>query len=169
MRAGKLLAIDPDPNGGSWVLFNSEQNIIAHGYQDPIEKLTYMIEDWVPVEVVVEGVQSYGPGVPVGKSIFETCYSIGEIRGACRGRGLFEMITRPKVKRALLGTIIGNDTKVRAALVNLYGGEARAVGIKSTPGPLCGVKYDIWAALAVGVVWLSLRGLGPLALRDGAR
>ncbi len=164
MSAGKLLAIDPDPNGGSWVLFNSEQKLIAMGYQDPIEKLTYMIEDWAPVDVVVEGVQSYGPGVPVGKSIFETCYSIGEIRGACRGRGMFEMITRPKVKRGLLGKVIGNDAKVRAALINLYGGHIQiAIGTKPHPGPLYGVKYDIWAALAVGVVWLSRRGLGPLA------
>ena len=85
----------------------------------------------------------------------------------------YHELTRVKVKSALCHSAKATDANVRAALIDLYpatgGGKVPQIGVKSQPGPLYGIKADLWAALAVGVVWLSQRGLGPLAERDGLR
>ena len=166
---GRVLAIDPDPNGGSWVLFREDQSIQAHGWQTPIVELA----DFAALRadhVVVEGFQSYG--MPVGASTFETVKCIGELRCACRlskiPLELDDELTRPKLKAALCHDSRAKDPNVRAALIDLYGGDKRtAVGLKASPGPLYGVSKDVWSALALGIVWLSLHGLGPLAEREG--
>ena len=60
---GRVLAVDPDPNGGSWVLFREDQSIADHGWQEPIIELAALAAV-VADHVVVEGFQSYG--MPVG-------------------------------------------------------------------------------------------------------
>ena len=168
-RGGRVLAIDPDPNGGSWVLFGADQKITCHGWREPIEKLCYFIRDWGVENVVVENLQSYG--MSAGASMFDTAKSIGELRGCCRGRALFDdTLTRPYIKAALCKSVRAKDANVRAALIDLYGGDKRAaIGLKASPGPLYGITKDRWAALALAVVWLGMRGLGPLAVRDSVK
>ena len=163
LLVGRVMAIDPDPNGGSWVLFDSYQRLVGHGWREPIDELCGLIQRDAVQNVVVEDIQSYG--MPVGRSVFETVKNIGEIRGECRCSSSveFDCLTRPEIKVALCNSARAKDANVRAALIDLYGGDKRtAVGLKASPGPLYGISKDCWAALAVGVVWLFLRGLGPL-------
>jgi hypothetical protein len=45
------------------------------------------------------------------------------------------------------------DANIRQALIDIYGGNDKAIGNKKTPGPLYGIKGDLWAALAVAVTF----------------
>ena len=165
---GRVLAIDPDPDGGSYVLFDSQQGLVDYGWREHIQYLCSIIHLEETDQVVVENLQCYG--MPAGASMFETAKAIGEIRGRCRWVNVpfDDSLARPKIKAALCHSAKAKDANVRAALIDLYGGDKRtAVGLKASPGPLYGIKRDVWAALALAVVWLSLQGLGPLARRDG--
>ena len=43
--------------------------------------------------------------------------------------------------------------------IDKFGGSKEtAIGKKANPGPLYGVKKDIWAALAVAVTWAETNG-----------
>lgn len=173
---GFLLSIDPDPEGGSWVLLDETFGIVDHAQQTPIDELT----GWVMFQggrellirtVLCEGVQSYG--MPVGASTFETVKNIGHIRGACNDHFAFDdSLTRPKIKAALCNSARAKDANVRRALIDLFpatgGGKTPQIGVKKQPGPLYGLKADEWAALALALVWLSGHGIGPLAQRDAA-
>lgn len=163
----RLLAVDPDPDGGSWALFGPGLEIVSHGRRTPVCELLELLESLDLADVAVEDLQSYG--MAAGASMFQTAKVIGELRCTCRRLAIcYDEISRPKIKTALCGTPRGKDANVRQALIDLYGGDKRtAVGLKACPGPLYGVSKDIWAALALGVVWLARRDMGPLAARDG--
>lgn len=94
-------------------------------------------------------------------------------------------VDRGKAKYAVcLRTAGVNDSHVRQTLIDIYGGEDVAVGGRkckkckgkgwvgrdhdkcplcngsgweTTPGPLFGMKKDMWAALAVGYAWIKAR------------
>lgn len=103
-------------------------------------------------QLVVERVQHYGSGMPVGAEVFDTVEWTGRFIEAAH-RMPVARITRPQVKLALCGTARAKDANVRQALLDLYGGRS-AQGTKKHPGPLYGVKGHAWAALAVGVAWM---------------
>ncbi len=165
-----VLAIDPDPQGGSWVLCDECGEVRAHERNCPMGHLKQAIngvDETTTQQVVVEDVVSYG--MPVGREVFDTVKNIGEIRGVCRQRSVpFDLLSRVQVKTALCRSARAKDANVRAALVDLYGGSRKeAVGTKASPGPLYGLVADEWAALALALVWLSRQALGPLVGRDG--
>jgi hypothetical protein len=165
-----ILAIDPDPRGGTWVELRHDATIVYHERNSPIDEIASIIPD--ADRVIVEDVQSYG--MPVGRSIFSTVKNIGHMRAvALQHRVKFDdSIARPAVKARLCGSVRAKDGNVRQAVIDLYpstgGGKVPEIGTKSKPGPLYSIAADEWAALALGVVWLSRQGLGPLAERDRA-
>jgi hypothetical protein len=62
------------------------------------------------------------------------------------------------VKLHLCKSTKANDASIRQALIDRYGpGKERAIGTKKAPGPLYGVKADVWAALALAVTWHDTR------------
>jgi len=96
-------------------------------------------------------------GMPVGATIFETCFWIGRFREAWRGPCV--RLTRNRVKQHICHSARAKDSNIRQALIDRYGpGKERAIGRKAMPGPLYGVKSDLWAALAVGLTFLDQRG-----------
>lgn len=95
--------------------------------------------------LVVEMVESYG--MPVGHEVFMTCVWLG--RFIERWRGKHELISRSAVRWQLCRDRRAKDPNVRAALIELYGGKATAIGKKGSIGPLHGVTEDVWSALAV--------------------
>lgn len=169
--SGLLLAVDPDPHGGTWVRMNRNGEVNAFQLQEPTERLIKIVCGAISPDdhVIVEGIQSYG--MKVGATVFETVKNIGEVRAWARARGnpFDDTLTRPQIKSALCHSAKATDANVNAALYDLYGDgtPASCKGTKAAPGPLYGFKADLWAALALGVVWLAKRGLGPLAARDG--
>lgn len=104
-------------------------------------------------DVAIEMVASYG--MPVGKSVFETCLAIGRMIEAYESTHSkkVELIYRKEVKMAVCGTHRANDASIRQALIDFFpqtgGGKTPAIGIKSNQGALYGMKSHCWSALAV--------------------
>ncbi len=104
----------------------------------------------------IEMIASYG--MPVGAEVFQTCVWIGRFietleRGDMKEEHI-ELMPRQKVKLALCQSARANDASIRQALIDRYGpGKDKAIGSKKIPGPLYGLKADLWSALAVGVTW----------------
>ena len=129
--------------------------------------------------------------------LFETVEWIGRYHQLVFQKGSrFQHFDRKDVKMTICGTSKAKDPQIRAALIDIYGGEDLAIGgkkckncagkgtkgrLKTTcpecqgmgvmtpPGPLNGVSADVWAALGIGVSFLEMRRLtevGKSALRQ---
>lgn len=110
--------------------------------------------------LVVEMIASYG--MPVGREVFETCVWIGRFVQLWP----FEhhLVYRREVKIHLCGQARAKDGNIRQALIDRFGpGKERAIGTKRQPGPLYGVKADVWAALAVAVTFADQQEMEPAA------
>ena len=154
----KLLAIDPGPVQSAWVILDTgSKTILGHGITANYALKAAMQEEQAG-RLVIEGVQSYG--MAVGRSVFETVFWIGRFVEAW-GRQ-FDLIYRSDVKACLCHDSRAKDTNIRAALIDMFGGSRKeAIGIKSAPGPLYGIKRDMWSALAVALTWVDTRKEKP--------
>lgn len=147
-----LLAIDPGTTESAWyILSNGCPNV---GGKELNSDLLSMLHSWRSEvdrpELVIEMVASYG--MPVGAEVFETVYWIGRFAEAYRGNA--ERIFRRDVKLHLCKSPKANDATIRQALIDRFGpGKEKAIGSKKAPGPLYGVKADVWAALALAVTY----------------
>jgi hypothetical protein len=106
--------------------------------------------------VAIEMIASYG--MPVGREVFDTCLWVGRfIETAARAAYKADLVYRRDVKLHLCGQARAKDANIRQALLDKFGGKA-AQGTKATPGPLYGVKADVWSALAVAVTFSETCG-----------
>jgi len=63
-------------------------------------------------------------------------------------------LMRKTVAAHLCNTSRANDSNIRQALIDRFGpGREKAIGTKKNPGPLYGIKKDLWSALAVAVTY----------------
>jgi len=133
-----LLAIDPGNEQSAFVLYDTEtkdiydKRIMANGLLQG-----YMI-DVVFDELVIEMIACYG--MPVGKTVFETCVWIGRFIETARKP--FNFIYRKDEKMFLCNSMKAKDGNIRQALIDLLGKEKTK-----------GCAKDIWAALAVAVTY----------------
>jgi hypothetical protein len=109
----------------------------------------------------VEQVESFG--MAVGREVFETVWWSGRFAEAWeRGMLRADRMPRREVKLHLCGNSRAKDANIRQALIDKFGGsKAEAIGLKASPGPLYGIKADLWAALAVAVTWWETRRHAP--------
>ena len=143
-----IFAIDPGTDRSAWALMDGLRlvrfGIVAN--EDMHDELGSCTED-----VAIEMIASYG--MPVGAEVFETCVWIG--RFAEMAYGKWTLIYRREVKATLCGNQRAGDANVRRAILDLYprtgDGATPQVGTKTKPGPLYGVRKDIWAAIGVGI------------------
>jgi hypothetical protein len=145
-----MLALDPGPVLTAWVEF-ADGLPTAFG-KEPNDDVLGRIMMSLADQLAIESVASYG--MAVGAEVFETCVWSGRFiqrwldSSGCPVRRVY----RRDVKLHLCGTNRANDSNVRQALIDRYGpGRELAIGRKATPGPLYGVKADVWAALGVAV------------------
>ena len=151
-----LLAIDPGPKFSAFAVM--EDTRIRHAAKVPTETLLANCTACCPINVVCEHLQCFG--LAVGAEVFETAYYIGAFRQKCLERGIaFHRVFRSEVKMALCHSMKANDSNIRQAILDLYGGKEKAIGKKANPGPLYGVSGDMWSALAVGLTWLEKQKL----------
>ena len=153
-----ILAIDPGTTQSAYVVYQ-DKDVLGAGLI-PNEQLS----EWIgtsqifsvlgdghheqPMKMYIEMVASYG--MPVGKTVFETCVWIG--RFIEQWGGDWEYMYRKDVKMYLCNSTRAKDSNIRQALIDRYGGsKAAAIGVKAAQGPLYGFKADMWAALAVAV------------------
>jgi len=157
-----LLAIDPGPEQSAWVELRDDSTRFP-GVFDICDNtaIAEMLRAHEPLRdyhhLAIEMVASYG--MPVGKSIFETCLWVGrfiEAWGAPHTK-----VYRKDVKHYICFNSHATDASIRQALIDRYpptgGGKTPQIGVKAKPGPLYGFKKDLWAALAVGHTWLDMR------------
>jgi hypothetical protein len=153
----KLLCIDPGSIKSAWLVFDKHPApgaICQSGIYDNEELLRHLrfghfsLVNGEIDKLLIEQIKSYGN--VMGDDILKTVYWSGRFIEAA---GLeFELIPRKTIVTALCNTSRAKDTNVRAALIDLWGGKAKAIGSKKTPGPLYNIKADVWSALAVAVV-----------------
>ena len=143
-----LIAIDPGTTHSAYVIYDHpdvvEKGILLN--EELADKLWNRDPDGV--KLYVEMVASYG--MPVGRTVFETCVWIGRFIGAYIGD--WEYVYRKDVKMHLCNSVKAKDGNIRQAIMDLYGSERSvAIGTKNSPGPLYGVSKDVWAALGVAI------------------
>lgn len=137
----KIIGIDPG-NKETAIVFASGYDIIDHFYLKNDEALEKIIDINMhyKCDIYCEMIASYG--MPVGKTVFETCLFIGRIIEALPN---VKLITRNAVKNAICHSSKANDANIRQALIDIYG----EAGTKKNQGGTYGLSGDKWAALAV--------------------
>jgi len=150
-----VLAIDPGNEESAWCLyggghplaFSKESNAaVLYGCSLWAQGAgPFVYADCLAIEMIA----SYG--MPVGREVFETCVWIGRFIEAWNGK--HELVYRKDVKLHLCGQTRAKDANIRQALLDRWGGKAKAIGTKAQPGPLYRMKADEWSALAVAVTF----------------
>jgi hypothetical protein len=159
-----LLAIDPGSSRSAWVAVDEldvELPIVGHG----IDPNDHLLEELYRTGIFYGAatIEWMSPrGMPTSAQEFETLYWVGRFSEALLSRDVpVDRITRLKIKVHVCGSARANDTNIRAALIDRYGGsggKAQAIGLKANPGPLYGLGADEWAALALAVTWADQKG-----------
>lgn len=153
-----ILAIDPGPSESAYVLWDGSR-IADFGKVPNAEMLSLIRSEPYRANhghLVIEMIACYG--MAVGAEVFETCVWIGRFIERADRRAATFRLTRNQVKNHLCHSSKANDSNIRQAIIDRFGGKAAAIGKKATPGPLYGVSGDVWAALAVALTWSDQRG-----------
>jgi hypothetical protein len=164
MTARRLIAIDPGSELSAFVTLDLGEtlelrNVTDHG---KLPNREILHELWrLPYgrfrghhRLVLEWMQPRG--MPTSAQEFETALWTGRFLEAAIGQIPVDRITRHRVKIAVTGQGRANDANIRAAIIDRYGGAGgsrAAIGLKASPGPLYGIKADVWAALALALAW----------------
>jgi hypothetical protein len=157
----KVIAIDPGPEQSAYVWLVNGRAVV-YGKVDNHDLLAHLALDTSGAPLVIEKVASFG--MPVGAEVFETVYWSGRFAQAWRGP--VERITRHEIKMHFCHSARANDSTIRQAILDRFGGKERAIGRKASPGPLYGVSGDVWSALAVALCYadrMQAHGLSRLS------
>jgi len=156
MTTKLTLAIDPGTRDSAWVFLSPDLTVKGVGL-DPNERvLKEVIGEGDYDDLVIEQIKSYG--MAVGQEVFDTVLWSGRFleRAESFRHKPVTFVPRKKVCLYLCQSPRAKDSNVTQALVDLYGGSMQAAkGTKQAPGPLFGVKKDIWQALGLGVTYVE--------------
>lgn len=145
-----LLACDPGTHSSAFIRFVDGK--IAETLHLPN---TAAVE-WLRTfhgDFVFEMVASYG--MAVGRETFETVLWCGRFADAAATLGrkhrhsthTVRKVYRKDIKMHLCQSMRAKDANIRQALIDKLG----PVGTKKKPGPLYGISYHLWSALAVAI------------------
>jgi hypothetical protein len=160
-RMAKILAIDPGNEYSAYVEYNTETcKLVRFGKieNDDLANMLSSNEFFGCSHLAIEMVACYG--MPVGKTIFDTCVWIGRFiecwtEGSNNKKHI--RVYRKETKMHLCQTMRAKDSNIRQAIIDRYpatgGGKKPQIGTKAQPGPLYGVSKDVWAALAVAITF----------------
>lgn len=185
-----LLAIDPGTLKTAYVFLDEETRVpMSFGKinnEDMLHILKNLHEhEGYPQKIVCEFPMPRGQ--LASTHLFETLEWIGRYHQVIEDLGLpFQHFDRKDVKMTICGKNSVQDKHIRAALIDIYGGESVAIGgkkckpcggkgvkgrdkqtcadcqgmgVSSPAGPLHGVSADVWAALGIAVSFLEMRRL----------
>lgn len=143
----RILAIDPGTRESAWVIWDGERvKECGKEANDLLVDYLLSVKVFNITHTVIEKVASYG--MPVGEEVFETVFWSGRFAQVLASIDVpTARIVRQAVKLHLCHSNRAKDGNIRQALIDRFG----AVGTKKSPGPLYGIKGDMWAALAVAV------------------
>ena len=157
----RILAIDPGSTQSAYLVYDTDAPLVfpqvfpGFGIKQNEELRRDLAGIIIPQFVasakimVLEQVEHYGTGMPVGKTIFDTCIWMGRFIESWGGP--YRLMPRREVKLHLCQSARGNDATVRAALMDRFGTDP--IGTKRRPGVLHGISKDIWSALALAVTY----------------
>ena len=149
-------AIDPGPEVSAFIGLDLSTRLP----RDPILASNDVVREEVQAlrfgTLWIEMPRSYG--MPASNALLDTTFWVGRFTEACPVD--VGLISRKEVVLALCGTARAGDSNVIRALKDLYAehpkasnlGSEPAVGVKTAPGPLYGIRRDLWQALAIAVV-----------------
>ncbi len=147
----KILAIDPgDVESGYALIDFPDFSLICFGKVENNELMGMLPELGAEADsVAIEMIASYG--MPVGKSVFETCVWIGRMIQVLGGTPQY--VYRKDEKICLCGNMKAKDSNIKQALIDRYAvfDFRTGKGTKSHPDTFYGVSKDVWSAIAVGV------------------
>lgn len=139
-----IIGIDPGNTHTAFAVIECESVKEAH-YLTNKQALHWLMGAPPEAQVVCEMIASYG--MPVGKTVFDTCVFIGAL-WATR-LSTMKFVTRIQVKSTICHSAKAKDANVRQALIDRYGPQ----GTKKQPGPTYGLSGDMWAALAAATAY----------------
>ncbi len=143
-----ILGIDPGNVESAFVLWDSINQIIEFAKID--NNISIITRNGVFVDVdqtCIEMIASYG--MPVGKTVFDTCVWIGRFYQALSNTSPVDLIYRGAIKMHFCNSMKAKDSNIRQTLIDIFG----PPGTKKNPGRLYGIKKDLWQALALCVYW----------------
>ena len=150
-----ILAIDPGTDRSAWMVYDVfKRRPVEFGIVTNPEMMQVLAAHADECQaLVIEQIASYG--MPVGVETFQTVWWYGRFHEywitRCPQGAEPHYVTRMACKMHLCGSARAKDANVRQALLDRWGGKEKAIGRKASPGPLYGIKADLWSALAVAV------------------
>lgn len=151
-----LLAIDPGNTQSAFCLMRGYKPVDKGKVQNSA-LLEYIADHAQGVGMLVtEMIASYG--MPVGAEVFETCVMIGRIEQLADSLGVPHCrVYRAEEKLYICHDSKAKDANIRHALIERFAqhDKARGTGTKKCPDHFYGFANDMWAAYAVGVVYLD--------------
>ena len=159
-----VMGIDPGTTKSGFVMYCSNlKSIHDKGIIDNEDMVGYIrglgILHMKPDVIVIERIKNYG--MPMGDSTIDTIFWSGRF---CEARDKiypFRDLTRNQVKMQICGSPRAKDANIRQALIDRFpangGGKIPQIGTKKQPGPLYGMKEDMWAALALAITYAESR------------
>lgn len=161
-----VTGIDPGTTQSAWVSYNGAI-VTAYDIQPNEDVLGMLRADSLrsaDESMVCEWVESYG--MAVGKEVFETVFWIGRFAEAW-SPSRYDRLPRRVIKQHFCHTARATDANIRQVLIDRFGGQEAAIGRKSSPGPLYGIKSHCWSALAVAICWHDTHHADGTVLRPG--
>lgn len=160
-----VIGIDPGPKETAIALWDPNDQKVVALVEVPSEQvnatlveLINMSRDRIDPFVVVgiEQVRSYG--MAVGAEVFDTVHWSGRFHQFLydhfpelnEEQRVF-LIPRGHVKMHLCNSMRAKDTNINQVIADRFGGKDKCKGTKKEPGPLFGIKGDMWAALGVAL------------------
>ena len=163
----RILAIDPGNADTAFCLMDEAYAIQGKGKIGNEQMLSYIECNAEKIDhIVTEMIASYG--MPVGAEVFETCVMIGKIERTAEKAGIaYSRVFRSEEKLCICNNSRARDSNIRAGLIERFArhDKKRGTGTKKNPDHFYGVSKDMWAAYAVGVVYLD--GKNGLFTRKG--
>jgi hypothetical protein len=149
-----IIAIDPGNINTALVVYDcvTKRPIFTQKAPnaDILQLLPSKVTDYADSQVCIEMVASYG--MPVGRTVFDTCVWIGRYIQHIALQHTARLIVRKDVKMHICGSTRATDAHIRQALIDRYGfSVSAAVGTKKDPGPLYKLGNDERAALALAI------------------
>jgi len=145
----KVLAVDPGTNESAYIIWDGEQigDFDIADNEDVLDEILGRDYD----ELLIEMVASYG--MPVGKSVFETCVWIGRFWQYFKLKTDKDptLVYRKDVKMHHCYSMKATDSNIRHAIIDKYAPDVRnhGKGTKKEPGFFYGFKDDTWQAFAL--------------------
>lgn len=149
-----IIAIDPGNEFSAYCIWDGEE-IVDVNKIDNLAMRRYLFSQCKTgdITLAIEMIASYG--MPVGKTVFETCVWIGRFIEVAMRAGLgsnrIKLVYRKDCKMFLCNNSRAKDSNIRRALLDLVGPQ----GTKKSPGPTYKIRgaggKDAWAALSVAV------------------